>query len=526
MSRKSQRSRCSSTRPQSILRPNGKIDQRVQQAGPDRFGVVTVDCAKARSKWMLADFYANVLVPPTEVEHTRAGLDNMIQHVRQAVQEHRLRDVLVAIERTGNYHAPVQLAFRRASFETRVVHPFATKQFRQVDHPGVKTDDIDLAALHRATVVGFALTEQTLEPPYRQLQLLVRHRRDLVNKRVALRCQIREHVHLNLPGFAGLFGRQGSLFSNGPLPMTVARNFASAAQIAAAGAPGLTQLLQQHCIRFQRPTLLRILAWAQDADPPREDALMRQRILADLDDDFTGKTQQLTALERDIAGYLVQTPYVLLLVVPGINVVSAADLAGEMGPIEHYPNANAITGRAGLFPGRYQSDQVDHATPLIRRGNKRLRNALMQIGDNLITCNDHFRGLAELWRARNVDPRLQRVRVVKQFSRLAYAMLAGRQVFPHRCCQAPDYLLEKLLQFELDHATPLDVMRNHLFDAADLVPKQRRAQEAAKLQEQSKRRQGPRASSGVKHISEAILLVVARLLSHQVQLDAEVQALD
>jgi hypothetical protein len=103
---------------------------------------------------------------------------------------------------------------------------------------------------------------------------------------------------------------------------------------------------------------------------------------------------------------------------------------------------------------------------------------------------------------------------------------AVQEVFPHRCCQAPDYLLEKLLQFELDHATPLDVMRNHLFDAADIVPKQRRAQEAAKLQEQSQRRQGPRASSGVKHISEAILLVVARLLSHQVQLDAEVQALD
>lgn len=526
MSRKSQNARRSSTRPQPILKANGKIDHRVQQAGPDRFGIVTVDCAKARSKWMLADFYANVLVSPTEVEHTWAGLDGMLQQVRQAVQEHRLRDVLVAVERTGNYHTPIQRAFRQAGFETRVVHPFATKQFRQVDHPGVKTDDIDLAAMHRATVVGFALTQQTLEPPYRELQLLVRHRRDLVDKRVALRCQIREHVHLNLPGFADWFGQHGSHFWDRALPMTVARHFASAAQITAAGSPGLTRLFQQQGIRFQRPTLLRILAWAQDADPPHEDALMRQRILADLDDDFTKKTQQITALEREIAGYLVQTPYLLLLAIPGINVVSAADLAGEMGPIEHYPNANAITGRAGLFPGRYQSDQVDHTTSLIRCGNKRLRDALMQIGDNLITCNDHFHGLAELWRARDIDPRLQRVRVVKQFSRLAFAMVAGRQVFPHRCCQTPDYLLGKLLQFELDHATSLEVMRTHLFAAADLVPKERRALEAADLQEESKRRTGPRTSGGMKHISEAILLVVARLLGHQVQSNAEVQASD
>jgi len=470
--------------PQPILKPHGKIDHRVQQVGPERFGIVTVDCAKARSKWMLADFYANVLVPPTEVEHTRAGLENMLQHVRQAVQEHRLRDLLVAIERTGNYHTPIQRAFRRAQFETRIVHPFATKQFRQVDHPGVKTDDIDLAALHRATIVGFALAEQTLESPYRQLQLLVRHRRDLVDKRAALRCQIREHVHLNLPGYADLFGQHGSHFWDRPLPLTIARHFASAAQVAAVGFEGLAHLLTQHGIHFQRPTLLRILAWAQDADPPHEDALMRQRILADLDDDFTKKTQQILALERDIAGYLVQTPYMLLMAIPGINVVSAADLAGEMGPIEHYPNANAITGRAGLFPGRYQSDQVDQTTSLIRCGNKRLRDALMQIGDNLITCNDHFHGLAELWRARDVDPRLQRVRVVKQFSRLAFAMVAGRQVVPHRCCQTPDYLLHKLLQFELDHLTPLEDMRRHLFAAADLVPNNVRPQEAAALEEE------------------------------------------
>ena len=57
------------------------------------------------------------------------------------------------------------------------------------------------------------------------------------------------------------------------------------------------------------------------------------------DDDRQRKTQEIQALEREIAGRLVQTPYVLLLSFPGINVVSAADFAGEMGPIEHYANA-------------------------------------------------------------------------------------------------------------------------------------------------------------------------------------------
>ena len=63
---------------------------------------------------------------------------------------------------------------------------------------------------------------------------------------------------------------------------------------------------------------------------------------------------------QSFAGLLVQTPYVLLMGIPGINVVSAAEFAGEMGPIERYATARAITGRAGLFPSRYQSDHVDY----------------------------------------------------------------------------------------------------------------------------------------------------------------------
>src|SRR5208337_4856314 len=95
-----------------------------------------------------------------------------------------------------------------------------------------------------------------------------------------------------------------------------------------------------------------------------------------------------------LAGLLVQTPYVLLMGIPGINVVSAAEFAGEMGPIERYATARAITGRAGLFPSRYQSDHVDYPDgQLVRCANRNLRRAIMMIADNLVKCNDHFRVL-------------------------------------------------------------------------------------------------------------------------------------
>lgn len=142
-----------------LQKPRGVIHRRVQKVGPEHFGIISVDCAKARSKWMLADFYGNVLIPPTEVAHNRVELEATINQVRTALRQHDIQDCLVAIERTGRYHHAVKQAFKKAGFETRIVHPFSTKQFRQPDQPDVKTDDIDLAAIHRTTVNGFALLE-------------------------------------------------------------------------------------------------------------------------------------------------------------------------------------------------------------------------------------------------------------------------------------------------------------------------------------------------------------------------------
>ncbi|WP_074306041.1 transposase [Singulisphaera sp. GP187] len=80
------------------------------------------------------------------------------------------------------FHLPVQTAFQTAGFEVRIVHPFATKQFRQPADPGNKTDDTDFSAIHRAVVNGFGLLEHEPDPHFSHLQLLARHRRDLVSK--------------------------------------------------------------------------------------------------------------------------------------------------------------------------------------------------------------------------------------------------------------------------------------------------------------------------------------------------------
>jgi transposase len=500
MARTSKSKKRSSARPpQFIHKPLGVIGPRVQAVGPKHFGIVSVDCAKVRSKWMLADFYGQILFPPTEVEHTQAGFTLMIQRVRTTLEEAAIRDQVVVIERTGQYHRPVQRAFARGGFEVRHMHPLTTKHHRQSANPGNKTDDTDLFAIHRAAVNGFGLLEPAPDPLSVRLQLLARHRRDLVEKAVALRCQIHEHLHAIMPGYSRCFED----IYDSQIPLWVARNLGSAGAILHSGVSGLIEHVRKAGLRVHLPTVEKVVAWARTAPAAEEHADLHLKILIALDDDRLSKVRATRATEVELAALLVQTPYVLLLGVPGINVVSAAELAGEMGPIERYPTARAITGRAGLFPSRYQSDEVDHPNgKLIRCANRTLRRALMMIADNLIKCNDHFRVLAAGWRLQDRDPRAVHVQVAGRFSRIAYQMVAGRNVYRHPACQQRDYVLKKLIAFHTEHEAECDQLMRDLDAAVAQLPRSEQREEAVPLADEldrvlSKRGKGPRPLSQI-----------------------------
>lgn len=499
--------------------PRGVVDQRVKAVGPERFGVVSVDCAKHRSRWILCDFYGRVLLPPATLEHTAPGFRQAIAALRQAIVEHGLADLLVAVERTGDYHRPVQRAFRDAGFETRVVHPFASCQFRNVEHPGDKTDDHDLGGIHRATVVGFGLLEPPLDETYLTLRALVRHRRDLIHKVAAVQCQIREHLHAMLPGFASLFN--DDKFWNSSAAMVVARSCASPDVVRQLGSSGLVKLLREAGQRFQQRTIDKIVGWADQAASAEPEAVVHQRILCDLDEDRIAKRSLISRLELEIAGWLAHTAYVLLLAIPGINVVSSAELAAEAGPIAHYANPNALTGRAGLFPSRYQSDRVDVSGRMVRCGNRRLRTALLMIADNLLTVNDYFRSQGALWKRQHVNCRLPRVRVAKRFSRLAFAMLAGRQIVPHPCCRDPQYVLDKLLAFGLAHQASHAQIREQLHAATEQLPVAARAREADGLRARAAEFQKARRPA-VQSIAAVLKEVLAQRLGLMVKSPAEV----
>jgi len=325
----------------------------------------------------------------------------------------------------------------------------------------------------------------------------------------ALACQIREHMHLSMPGFAALFDR---LFDH-KSAMAIVRRCDSPAMVIELGRAGLTQHLRENKLRYQSRTIDKVLTWAsQAAGDTIQDGPLHHAIWTDLEELYQHFQRRISALERELAGDLVQTPYVRLMAIPGINVVLAADLAGEMGPITRYANANAITGRCGLYPSRSQSDQTDNDSgPIVRQSNRRLRSVLMRIADSLAYHCSYYRGQADADEARGIDKRASHVKIAKRFSRLTLACVAGDEPLKHPCFQKPDSILEKLREFHHQHQTQLDQLLADLQAAVAQLPYNTCNHEAEivadVLQQQTHRHRG-----GVA-IGQLLPAVLARLES-------------
>jgi transposase len=461
-----------------------KIDdslrQRVREVGGDKFGVLVVDSSKKNAEVWLTDFYGEPLWDESRTfPITRGHLDEMINVVGGTYREHGLKDLVVGIEQTGRYHLPIKRALEKR-WEVKTIHPFVTKQLRQPASPGIKTDGIDLEAMSRAIIGGYGTDHRPVPLLYAKWQMLNRAREELVDKRATLKIQCKERLNAFMPGYAALFND----IWRAPTAWAIVECYGSAKRLLRENVESIRMRLRDKGIRCFRPTINRVLAWAADAPSPDPAGALNGRILRNNLQLIAQIERYIDRYERGLAAYLVQTPFVLLLSITGINVVSASGYGSELGPITNYLKPSHINGRAGIFPSRYQSDETDcDDGPMVGGRNARLRDAIMEIASNLILHNDHFQGWAALREQRGWSSKKIYVSIANRFNRMAFHMVAGQMLFNHPCVKSRDAVLKKVAGFALAHGMKPETACSLVAKAARELPSDALGEELSALQQ-------------------------------------------
>jgi len=453
------------------------MSKRVQRVGPEHFGILGVDSSKKNFALLLSDYYGNILSEMLEVKNTGPALAGLVVTLRALCERHGLHDLVVGVERTGRYHVPIRTALRE-HWDVTMVHPYATKQLRQPVDRGNKTELTDLLAINRAVQIGYGRHEPALPSRWVQWRLVNRERESLVRTRASERTRTTQRIEALLPGYGAVFSRAWEC----PSVLALARDYGSAQALRSAGESALLDPLRAQGLRPKRRTVLKALQWAAQAAPPDPESETLHHLLRKQLERLDTLNAQIRAFEGELADFLVDTPFILLLAIPGINVVSASGYGAELGPLEHYANARKITGRAGLYPSRYQSDEVDRPDgPLVGGRNARLRDALLEIARNLLHNNAHFQAWASLPERRKWPHKKLLVAIGNKFARISYNMLAGSGIFDHPSLGRGEWALRKLLAFAWGHDLQGEVIGDLLQRAAQQLPQALHESESAGL---------------------------------------------
>jgi transposase len=140
-----------------------------------------VDVGKHEAMALVADAAGERLVAPFTFTLDRPGLAEFVQRVNRVAAARGEVQIEVGVEAAGHYHRPVTASSMLPSSWTLIeLNPaHVTEQRRVLGKRGIKTDQIDLAAMFDLLVVGRGLAVAPRSEALEQLQAwaAMRHRR-------------------------------------------------------------------------------------------------------------------------------------------------------------------------------------------------------------------------------------------------------------------------------------------------------------------------------------------------------------
>jgi transposase len=394
---------------------------RIARVPAERRLLVPVDVGKHEAMALVAAATGERLVAPFTFTLDRPGLAELVQRVECAVEARGDVQVEVGVEAAGHYHRPVtassMLPPAWALVELNPAH--VTQQRRVLGKRGIKTDQIDLAAMFDLLLAGRGLVVAPRSDALGQLQAwtALRHRR--ITAVIAVKNQLLGQMDRAFPGASRCVAN--SLLDTKVGRLVIAE-FTDPARLARLGVERFRRFAAARDVIVERKVAERFVTAASAALPLDGAATARQLLASDL-----ALLEQLEAqagkAEQRIAELLPDTPFAVLTTTPGWATVRAGRYGAAVGEPTRWPTARQVYRASGLTPKTYQSAGTRRDGRICREGSVELRGALLELGMGLWLCEPAGRSYATSLKARGKPAGIIACAMARRANKIAFAMV-------------------------------------------------------------------------------------------------------
>ena len=347
--------------------------------------------------------------------------------------------IFVGIEATGHYYEDIVRILTSEGFSVHIINPASTHEERKQHLTYTKTDDIDLYLIAEVLVGNKATNAKLSSGEYRKLQNLTRARRNEVNKRSRIKTEIRtlhDHIWREYQGYSVL--EEGKvktkmIFSDfwGKSSLHILSHYPHASNILELGEIGLKRISKEHNLKIRKTTIKKLLfAAIESVSKSLEDLSSELFLLKQKLKDYEWHTQNIQTYEQEIERIFINTDGLFLLTVPGIGLVTAAEIYCEMGDLTHYTSANQLIKKAGTNPVIKQSGKGEgYHGRISKQGNANLRRAVYSAGKSLSIHNEALKPFYARLKEKGKKAGSVYIAMGNKFLKIAFAMLKNKKPF-------------------------------------------------------------------------------------------------
>lgn len=425
---------------------NGKQGLRRSQFAKELKGadlekvmLVPIDVSKVLQKSMILNYFGEVVDPPFSFMVNQTGMKVLVDRIRKAAKLTEAERVFVGIEATGHYYEDIVRILTEQGYSVHIINPSSTHEERKQHLTYTKTDDIDLYLIAEALVGNKATNNKISAGHYKALQNLTRVRRSEVNKRSRIKTEIRvlhDQIWREYQGFSVLLNgklKTRTIFSDfwGKASLHILSHYPHASQMIELGEAGLRQLSREHNLKLRQTTIESLLYAAEESVSKPMDSLSSELFLLKQKlKDYEWHTRNIKAYEQEIERVFVETDGLLLLTVPGIGLVTGAEIYCEMGDLSHYSSASQLIKKAGTNPVVKQSGLGGgYYGRISKQGNANLRSAVYYAGKSLSVHNEALKPFYLRLKEKGKRAGSRFIAMGNKFLKIAFAMLTNKKPF-------------------------------------------------------------------------------------------------
>lgn len=352
-----------------------------------------------------------------------SGFNTLLERILK--EENNVDNIKVGLESTGHFSQNILKFLLNSGITTYLLNPLHAKDYRKsLLHRSTKTDKLDACIL-----ADMLMSSRDLKPycplayHNEELKSLTRFRLSLIRQRAIWKTSVKRLVVLLFPELESFVS---SIHSATIYKMLL--EMPGASHIAKANLTRLTNLLHKASRgRFNREDSEKIREAARNSIGSQNPAQCFE--LQKTIEFILSISQQIDDVENEIKKY-VSEEELPICSIPGMSVMAAAVIAGEIGDIDRFETPDKLIAFAGLSPTIYQSGKIKNChSHMEKKGSKYLRHVLYLTARQMAHASPRYNEYLEKKRKEGKHYFVAISHVMKRLVRLIFAILKSGNTY-------------------------------------------------------------------------------------------------